>query len=152
MNADKRRSEAKAVAVRSAFICVSLIFFIGVHLSSSVSIGLPLGYTFNSFSVRVLPDTRNLGADTCFMFARKLRVQIEEAGGQRPCPLDWLDRFFMRNFTGVSALDSTLPVADGRIEAGFDVDLRVLHEELERWLRGHKLLAAQARLRITTEQ
>lgn len=85
------------------------------------------------------------------MFARKLRVEIEEAGGQRPCPVDWLDRFFMRNFTGLRALDSTLPVSDGCMEAGFDVDLQILRQELERWLRGHKLLAPEARLRIATE-
>lgn len=89
--------------------------------------------------------------DTGRMFARRLRVEIEEAGDLRPCPLEWLDRFFMRHFTGLSALDNTLPAGEGRLEAAFDVDLEVLHREFENWLRGHKLISPTAQLRITTE-
>ena len=57
----------------------------------------------------------------------------------------------MRHFTGLSALDNTLPAAEGRLEAGFDVDLEVLRREFEQWLRGHKLLGPGGRLRITSE-
>lgn len=85
------------------------------------------------------------------MFARRLRVEIEEEGRPRPCPLDWLDHFFMRHFTGLRALDATLPVGEGRLEAGFEVELGTLHREFEKWLRGRKMIAPEAQLRITPE-
>ena len=88
------------------------------------------------------------GYTRILMFARKLRVEMEEAGGRRPCPLEWLDRFFMRHFTGISALDNTLPVAEGCLEAGLDVNLDVLRSQFAQWLRGHKLLASTAELRV----
>jgi hypothetical protein len=40
----------------------------------------------------------------------------------------------MRSFTGRSAFDETLPVADGLVEAGFEVDLEALEADLEDWL------------------
>jgi len=40
----------------------------------------------------------------------------------------------MRSFTGRSAFDETLPVADGLVEAGFGVDLEALRMDLEDWL------------------
>ena len=40
----------------------------------------------------------------------------------------------MRSFTGRSAFDETLPVADGLVEAGFAVDLEALEADLEDWL------------------
>jgi hypothetical protein len=40
----------------------------------------------------------------------------------------------MRSFTGRSAFDETLPVADGLLEAGFGVDLEALQVDLEDWL------------------
>jgi len=40
----------------------------------------------------------------------------------------------MRSFTGRSAFDESLPVADGLIEVGFGVDLQVLKADLEDWL------------------
>jgi len=40
----------------------------------------------------------------------------------------------MRNFTGRSAYDESLPIADGVIEAGFGVDLQALRADLEDWL------------------
>jgi hypothetical protein len=68
------------------------------------------------------------------MFARKIRVDVLEPQGPRPCPIAWLDSFCMRSFTGRSAFDETLPVADGRLEAGFRVDLEALRADLEDWL------------------
>ncbi len=68
------------------------------------------------------------------MFARKIRVEILKARGAEPCPLEWLDSFFMRSFTGRSAFDETLPVAAGEIEASFRVDLEALKKDLEDWL------------------
>ncbi len=85
------------------------------------------------------------------MFARRLRIEIKEDAGVRLCPLEWLDRFFMRHFTGLSALEDTLPTAEGRLEAGFNVDLDFLHQNFEDWLRGHKMLGPGAQLRIIAE-
>jgi hypothetical protein len=68
------------------------------------------------------------------MFARKIRVDVLEPGVGRPCPLAWLDSYSMRAFTGRSAFDETLPVADGRLEASFRVDLDALRADMEDWL------------------
>ena len=40
----------------------------------------------------------------------------------------------MRSFTGRQAFDETLPVSDGLLEAGFQVDLDALRADLEDWL------------------
>jgi hypothetical protein len=68
------------------------------------------------------------------MFARRIQVQLLSPQGPRACPLAWLDSFFMRSFTGRSAFDESLPVADGLIEVGFGVDLQALKVDLEDWL------------------
>lgn len=68
------------------------------------------------------------------MFARRLQVDIVIDGNRRPCPLEWLDQFAMRNFTGSAEFDDTLPLADGRIEAGFRVDPERFAEALATWL------------------
>ena len=83
------------------------------------------------------------------MFARKLRVEIEENGARRPCPLDWMDHFFMRHFTGLSALEETLPVSDGMLEAGNNVPLDALTGNFQQWLRGRKMISPQAVLIIS---
>jgi hypothetical protein len=61
-------------------------------------------------------------------------VQLLSPQGPRACPIAWLDSFFMRSFTGRSAFDASLPVADGLIEVGLGVDLQVLKAHLEDWL------------------
>jgi hypothetical protein len=68
------------------------------------------------------------------VFARKIQVQLVGPEGPGPCPVAWLDSFFMRSFTGRSAFDETLPVADGLVEVGFGVDLETLRLDLEDWL------------------
>lgn len=68
------------------------------------------------------------------MFARKIRVEVLSPEGPRPCPLDWLDSFCMRSFTGRGAFDDTLPVSEGLLEAGFQVDVEALRGDLEDWL------------------
>jgi len=83
------------------------------------------------------------------MFARKIRVEILEPGEPRPCPLVWLDSYFMRSFTGHSAFDAMLPVADGSIEAGFAVDLGALQPDLEDWLTRKFGGGAPVKLHIT---
>jgi hypothetical protein len=55
-------------------------------------------------------------------------------GERRPCPLEWLDSFCMRNFTRDAAFDDTLPVADGRMEASLRVEVPALAEALSDWL------------------
>jgi hypothetical protein len=52
------------------------------------------------------------------MFARKLKVEVLVGGQRRPAPLDWLDGFCMRNFTGSAEFDDTLPTGEGMLEAG----------------------------------
>lgn len=68
------------------------------------------------------------------VFKRKLRVEIMNPAGPQACPIDWLDSFCMRSFTGRSAFDETLPVADGLLEASFRVDREALRHDLEDWL------------------
>jgi hypothetical protein len=80
------------------------------------------------------------------MFARKIRVEYEENGERRACPLKWLDSFSMRNFTNASVFDDTLPVADGVMEIGTQVPLNQLKEALEDWFRRKSYLPKQATL------
>lgn len=70
------------------------------------------------------------------MFARKLRVTyVDKAGVERECPIAWIDNFAMRNFTNDAIFDDTLPIADGRLEAGFRVPLDRLQLATEDWFR-----------------
>lgn len=68
------------------------------------------------------------------MYARKWIVEMEVGGERRPCPLEWLDSFCMRNFTNASEFDDTLPTAEGRLEASFRVDGQRLAAALGEWL------------------
>ncbi|MGB6198261.1 MAG: hypothetical protein WBF35_01815 [Candidatus Acidiferrales bacterium] len=68
------------------------------------------------------------------MYAQKLKVDVVIDGERRACPLDWLDTFFMRNFTGSAEFDDTLPVAEGQIEAGLRVDPARLAQAFSAWL------------------
>ncbi|HXW89748.1 MAG TPA: hypothetical protein VEK33_04310 [Terriglobales bacterium] len=82
------------------------------------------------------------------MFRRKIRVECEENGEQRPCPLPWLDSFSMRNFTNASVFDDTLPVADGLMEIGTNVPLAELNHAMEDWFRRKSYLSKQGSLRL----
>jgi hypothetical protein len=84
------------------------------------------------------------------MFARKIRVEYEENGQRRPCPLKWLDSFSMRNFTNASVFDNTLPVADGRMEIGANVPLGQLREAMEDWFRRKGYLPKDSKLSLET--
>ena len=55
------------------------------------------------------------------MYARKIKVEYEEAGERKPCPIKWLDSFSMRNFTNDQIFDDTLPAGDGVLEVGASV-------------------------------
>jgi hypothetical protein len=68
------------------------------------------------------------------MFARKIQVEVIGPDGARACPIAWMDSFCMRSFTGREAFDETLPVADGKLEVSFQVDLESLRVDMEDWL------------------
>ena len=55
-------------------------------------------------------------------------------GERRACPLEWLDAFCMRNFTGSGEFDDTLPTGEGRIEASLRVDPARFGAALGEWL------------------
>jgi hypothetical protein len=67
------------------------------------------------------------------MYARKLEAIMVVAGERRVVPLDWLDSFCMRNFTGAAEFDDTLPTADGRLEAGLRVKPDRLAAAMSEW-------------------
>ncbi len=67
------------------------------------------------------------------MYARKLRVDVIVAGQRRSCPLEWLDSFCMRNFTGSAEFDDTLPTGEGSLEASYRVDPARLAAALAEW-------------------
>src|ERR1700730_2211173 len=67
------------------------------------------------------------------MYARKLRAEIVIGAERRAVPLDWLDSFCMRNFTGAAEFDDTLPTGEGRFEAGLDVDLERVAAAMSAW-------------------
>lgn len=83
------------------------------------------------------PGERRTGKWGCYtlphMYARKLNVEMAIGEMRGPVPLDWLDMFCMRNFTGSGEFDATLPLGDGRIEAGLDVDPARLALAMSEW-------------------
>ena len=83
------------------------------------------------------------------MFARKIRVEYDNAGTLTPAPIHWLDNFAMRNFTNDQIFDDTLPVADGLLEIGTRVPLNQLTDRLTDWCRRKGYLGATATLHLT---
>jgi hypothetical protein len=67
------------------------------------------------------------------MYARKLHAEMKIGAEQRPVPLDWLDSFCMRNFTGSAEFDDTIPTAEGRLEAGLSVAPERLAAAMSEW-------------------
>jgi len=67
------------------------------------------------------------------MFARKLHAEMEIDGQRRSVPLEWLDSFCMRNFTGSGEFDDTLSTGDGELEAGLAVDPDRLAAAMSEW-------------------
>jgi hypothetical protein len=82
------------------------------------------------------------------MFAQKLKLTLADDHAETLISKAWLDQFFMRSFTGYSAFDETLPVADGLLEAGLGVDVSEVRAQFEKWLRGRKMIPPQAQLVI----
>lgn len=83
------------------------------------------------------------------MFCRKLGVTLRTGDQQVPVPKKWLENFFLRDFTGFRAFDETLPVADGLLEAGWQVPLEDLRQRFESWLLGRKMISPQMALIVT---
>jgi len=67
------------------------------------------------------------------MYAQKLKAEVVIGGKREPIPLEWLDSFCMRNFTGSAEFDDTLPSGDGRMEAGLSVDAPRLAAAMSEW-------------------
>jgi hypothetical protein len=67
------------------------------------------------------------------MYARKFRADISIGNERRLAPLDWLDSFCMRNFTGSAEFDDTLPTGEGQLEAGLSVDPARLAAAMSEW-------------------
>lgn len=68
------------------------------------------------------------------MYARKLKVDVVVDGARRPCPLEWLDAFCMRNFTGAAEFDDTLPTGEGALEASLRVEPTRFAAAFGEWL------------------
>ena len=68
------------------------------------------------------------------MYAQKFHVDVLIKGQRKPCPLEWLDQFSMRNFTNAAEFDDTLPTGDGAIEASFRLTPERFAEGLAAWL------------------
>jgi hypothetical protein len=86
------------------------------------------------------------------MFVRRLRVErVDAQGVATACPIKAIDSFCMRNFTNDAVFDDTLPVADGVLEAGLRVPLRLLQERMTDWFHRKGYLGADEVLRIAEE-
>jgi hypothetical protein len=68
------------------------------------------------------------------VYARKLTAVAVISGERKPVPLDWLDAFCMRNFTGSGEFDDTLPTGEGTLEAGLTIDPSRLASAMSEWL------------------
>jgi hypothetical protein len=86
------------------------------------------------------------------MFARKIRVEYEEAGQRHACPVKWLDSFSMRNFTNDQVFDDTIPAGDGMLEIGTRVPMDRLHAAMEDWFRRKSYLPKDAQLVIEEQK
>jgi len=68
------------------------------------------------------------------MYAQKFRVEVIVNGESKLCPLEWLDAFCMRNFTGSAEFDDTLPTGEGQMEASLKVDAQRFAAAFGEWL------------------
>jgi hypothetical protein len=68
------------------------------------------------------------------MYAQKFHVDVIIRGERKPCPMEWLDNFCMRNFTNAAEFDDTLPTGEGRVEVSFRLSPERFAEGLAAWL------------------
>src|SRR5882724_10581689 len=112
---------------------------------------MPPARTVTASSVLPARVARFMWLNHADMFARKIRVEYEEEGQRRACPLKWLDNFSMRNFTNASVFDDTLPVSDGVMEIGKKVPLDQLKAAMEDWFRRKMYLSKTAKLMVSDQ-
>ena len=67
------------------------------------------------------------------MYARKLQAEMVIGEERKPVPLEWLDSFCMRNFTGSGEFDDTLPTGEGSLEAGLSIEPERLAAAMSEW-------------------
>jgi hypothetical protein len=83
------------------------------------------------------------------VFVRKLSVEyVRDGDPPEVCPLAWIDNFAMRNFTNSAVFDDTLPIADGRVEAGLRVPIDALTLAMDEWFRKKSYLREGDRLMV----
>lgn len=83
------------------------------------------------------------------MFARKIRVEYDADSQRHPCQLHWLDSFSMRNFTNATAFDDTLPISDGLMEIGNQVEIEKLTSAMEDWFHRKSYIPPGSHVVIT---
>jgi hypothetical protein len=67
------------------------------------------------------------------MYARKLKAEAIIGNERKPVPLEWLDSFCMRNFTGSGEFDDTLSTGEGTLEAGLTIEPMRLAAAMSEW-------------------
>jgi hypothetical protein len=82
------------------------------------------------------------------VFAQKWSVTLEAGGAERPAPQEWLEQFFMRDFTGPGEFGETLVTGDGALEAGYDVEREAARAAFERWLRGRRAIGPETAVKV----
>ena len=85
------------------------------------------------------------------MYAQKFRVELVTMEQRKPAPLEWLDAFCMRNFTGSAEFDDTLPVADGEIEASLKVKPERFEAAFGEWLKKRGKVAGEQAFRVEVQ-
>jgi hypothetical protein len=75
-----------------------------------------------------------IGCYSSPVYAQKFQVDVIVRGERKPCPLEWLDQFCMRNFTNSADFYDTLPPAEGRLETSFRLTPERFAEGLSAWL------------------
>jgi hypothetical protein len=82
------------------------------------------------------------------MYAQKFRVEVVTGEKRQAAPLEWLDAFCMRNFTGSAEFDDTLPVADGEIEASLKVNAQSFAAAFGEWLKKRGKVGGEQAFRV----
>jgi len=82
------------------------------------------------------------------MYAQKFRVEVVAGEKRQAAPLEWLDAFCMRNFTGSAEFDDTLPVADGEIEASLKVNAQRFAAAFGEWLKKRGKVGGEQAFRV----
>jgi len=82
------------------------------------------------------------------MYAQKFRVEVVAGERRQAAPLEWLDAFCMRNFTGSAEFDDTLPIAEGEIEASLKVNAERFAAAFGEWLKKRGKVGGEQGFRV----